>query len=88
MRICALIAAKDEAVAICMTIDSIISAGVPKEDVYLVSDGSTDATVELALTRGINVLALEKNGGKSVADSSGARPCVGWRTGTRPRSTR
>ena len=63
MKICALIAAKDEAVAICMTIDSIISAGVPKEDVYLVSDGSKDATVELALTRGINVLALEKNGG-------------------------
>jgi hypothetical protein len=33
MKICALIAAKNEAVAICMTIDSIISAGVPKEDV-------------------------------------------------------
>ena len=73
MKICALIAAKNEAVAICMTIDSIISAGVPKEDVYLVSDGSTDATVELAETRGINVLALAVNGGKSVAIAKGIK---------------
>src|SRR5580692_1938963 len=73
MKICALIAAKNEAVAICMTIDSIIAAGVPKEDVYLVSDGSKDQTVELALTRGINVLALEKNGGKSVAIAKGIK---------------
>jgi poly-beta-1,6-N-acetyl-D-glucosamine synthase len=73
MKLCALIAAKDEAVAICSTIDSIVSAGVPKEDVYLVSDGSTDQTVELALTRGINVLALEKNGGKSVAIAKGIK---------------
>ena len=73
MKICALIAAKNEAVAICMTIDSTISAGVPKEDVYLVSDGSTDATVELAETRGINVLALAVNGGKSVAIAKGIK---------------
>jgi poly-beta-1,6-N-acetyl-D-glucosamine synthase len=73
MKICALIAAKNEAVAIVSTIDSIVSAGVPKEDVYLVSDGSTDATVELALTRGINVLALPVNGGKSVAIAKGIK---------------
>src|ERR1700742_4020394 len=73
MKICALIAAKNEAMAICSTIDSIISAGVPKEDVYLVSDGSTDETVELAETRGINVLALAVNGGKSVAIAKGIK---------------
>jgi poly-beta-1,6-N-acetyl-D-glucosamine synthase len=73
MRVCALIAAKNEAVAIISTIDSIISAGVPKENVYLVSDGSTDATVELALTREINVLALPINGGKSLAIAKGIK---------------
>jgi poly-beta-1,6-N-acetyl-D-glucosamine synthase len=73
MKICALIAAKNEAVAIVSTIDSIISAGVPKEDVYLVSDGSTDTTVDLALARGINVLALPVNGGKSLAIAKGIK---------------
>jgi poly-beta-1,6-N-acetyl-D-glucosamine synthase len=73
MKICALIAAKNEAMAIVSTIDSIIDAGVPKEDVYLVSDGSTDTTAELALERGINVLALTVNGGKSVAIAKGIK---------------
>jgi poly-beta-1,6-N-acetyl-D-glucosamine synthase len=73
VRVCALIAAKNEEVAIVSTIDSIISAGIPKEDVYLVSDGSTDATVELALTRQINVLALPVNGGKSLAIARGIK---------------
>jgi poly-beta-1,6-N-acetyl-D-glucosamine synthase len=73
MKICALIAAKDEAVAILMTIDSIIAAGLSHKDIYLVSDGSTDATVELALTRGINVLALPVNGGKSLAIAKGIK---------------
>lgn len=73
MRVCALIAAKNEAVAIVSTIDSIISAGIPKGDVYLVSDGSTDATVELAQSRQINVLALPVNGGKSLAIARGIK---------------
>ena len=52
MKICALIAAKNEAMAIVSTIDSIISAGVPKEDVYLVSDGSTLTGEHLATYTG------------------------------------
>jgi biofilm PGA synthesis N-glycosyltransferase PgaC len=73
VKVCALIAAKNEEVAIVSTIDSIISAGIPKEDVYLVSDGSTDATVELAQSRQINVLALPVNGGKSLAIARGIK---------------
>ena len=73
MKVCALIAARNEEVAIVSTIDSIISAGIPKEDVYLVSDGSTDATVELAQSRQINVLALPVNGGKSLAIAKGIK---------------
>jgi poly-beta-1,6-N-acetyl-D-glucosamine synthase len=73
VKVCALIAAKNEAVAIVSTIDSIILAGIPKEDVYLVSDGSTDATVELARSRQINVLALPVNGGKSLAIARGIK---------------
>jgi len=73
VKVCALIAARNEEVAIVSTIDSIISAGIPKEDVYLVSDGSTDATVELAQSRQINVLALPVNGGKSLAIAKGIK---------------
>lgn len=73
MKVCALIAARNEEVAIVSTIDSIISAGIPKEDVYLVSDGSTDATLELAQSRQINVLALPVNGGKSLAIANGIK---------------
>jgi poly-beta-1,6-N-acetyl-D-glucosamine synthase len=73
MRVCALIAAKNEAVAIVSTIDSIISAGVEKKDIYLVSDGSTDDTAPLAAERGINVLELPVNGGKSLAIAKGIK---------------
>jgi biofilm PGA synthesis N-glycosyltransferase PgaC len=73
VKVCALIAARNEEVAIVSTIDSIISAGIPKEDVYLVSDGSTDATLELAQSRQINVLALPVNGGKSLAIAKGIK---------------
>ena len=73
MRVCALIAAKNEAVAIVSTIDSIIAAGVEKKDIYLVSDGSTDDTVALAATRSINILDLPVNGGKSIAIAKGIK---------------
>jgi hypothetical protein len=39
MRVCVLIAAKNEGIAIGSTIDSIVAAGVDKKNVYLVSDG-------------------------------------------------
>ena len=73
MRICVLIAAKNEGIAIQSTIDSVVSAGVDKNDVYLVSDGSTDDTAELGRARGIQVLELLVNGGKSLAIAKGIR---------------
>jgi biofilm PGA synthesis N-glycosyltransferase PgaC len=66
-----LIAAKNEAGATASTIDSIVHAGVGVEHIYLVSDGSTDATAEIARSRGVNVLALPTNGGKAVAIAKG-----------------
>ena len=71
MRICVLIAAKNEGIAIGSTIDSIVSAGVDKKDVYLVSDGSSDDTALLGMARGIQVLDLPVNGGKSLAIAKG-----------------
>jgi biofilm PGA synthesis N-glycosyltransferase PgaC len=73
MRVCVLIAAKNEGIAIGSTIDSIVSAGVDKEDVYLVSDGSTDDTALLGRSRGIQVLDLPVNGGKSLAIAKGIK---------------
>ena len=73
MRICVLIAAKNEGIAIGSTIDSIVSAGVDKKDVYLVSDGSSDDTALLGMARGIQVLDLPVNGGKSLAIAKGIK---------------
>jgi biofilm PGA synthesis N-glycosyltransferase PgaC len=73
MRICVLIAAKNEGIAIGSTIDSIVSAGVDKKDVYLVSDGSSDDTALLGRGRGIQVLDLPVNGGKSLAIAKGIK---------------
>jgi poly-beta-1,6-N-acetyl-D-glucosamine synthase len=73
MRVCVLIAAKNEGIAIGSTIDSVVSAGIDKEDVYLVSDGSTDDTALLGRSRGIQVLDLPVNGGKSLAIAKGIK---------------
>jgi biofilm PGA synthesis N-glycosyltransferase PgaC len=73
MRACVLIAAKNEGIAIGSTIDSIVSAGVDKKDVYLVSDGSSDDTALLGIARGIRVLNLPVNGGKSLAIAKGIK---------------
>jgi poly-beta-1,6-N-acetyl-D-glucosamine synthase len=73
VRICVLIAAKNEGIAVGSTIDSIVSAGVDKRDVYLVSDGSSDDTALLGRGRGIQVLDLPVNGGKSLAIAKGIK---------------
>jgi cellulose synthase/poly-beta-1,6-N-acetylglucosamine synthase-like glycosyltransferase len=73
MRVCVLIAAKNEGIAIVSTIDSVVSAGVDKNDVYLVSDGSSDDTAALGRARGIQVLELLVNGGKSLAIAKGIK---------------
>ena len=73
MRICVLISAKNEGIAIGSTIDSIVSAGVDKKNVYLVSDGSSDNTALIGTARGIQVLDLPVNGGKSLAITKGIK---------------
>ncbi|MFI0466691.1 glycosyltransferase family 2 protein [Saccharopolyspora sp. 5N102] len=50
-------------------VDSIraITALVPPENVHVVSDGSTDRTVELAEATGVNVISTTRNVGKAGA---------------------
>src|SRR3984893_17190899 len=73
MRICFLITEKKEGIGIGTTIDSIVSAGVDKTDIFLVSDGSSDNTAVLGAARGIQVLDLPVNGGKSLAIAKGIK---------------
>jgi poly-beta-1,6-N-acetyl-D-glucosamine synthase len=50
-----------------------ITALVPPENVHVVSDASTDATVELALRRGVHCIATATNVGKAGALEEGIR---------------
>ncbi len=61
-----MIAAHNEQLVIEKTLDSA-TAQVPVRQVYVASDGSTDATAQLALERGANVLELNPNRGKAGA---------------------
>ena len=60
------IAAHNEELVIEKTLDSAMSQ-VPRGQVYVASDGSSDATAELATRRGANVLELNPNRGKAGA---------------------
>jgi poly-beta-1,6-N-acetyl-D-glucosamine synthase len=57
--------AKDEAVGIGRTLQSILRAGLLPADVYVVDDGSSDGTGEIARAFGVNVVRNEKNIGKA-----------------------
>ncbi|MDM4763270.1 glycosyltransferase family 2 protein [Galbitalea sp. SE-J8] len=61
-----LIAAHNEALVLQGTIDSA-RRHVRADQVFVVSDGSTDATVAIARAAGVNVLALDPNRGKAGA---------------------
>ncbi len=68
--VAALIPAKDEELCIAETIESLaVDQGV--EHVYVVSDGSSDRTAEVALEAGAKVLKLESNVGKALAIKKG-----------------
>ena len=60
------IAAHNEELVIEKTLASAMSQ-VPRGQVYVASDGSTDATTELAIRRGASVLDLNPNRGKAGA---------------------
>jgi biofilm PGA synthesis N-glycosyltransferase PgaC len=57
--------AKDEAVGIGRTLRSILRAGLLPADVYVIDDGSSDGTGEIARTFNVNVARNEKNIGKA-----------------------
>ena len=71
-RLCVLLPAKDERLGISKTVKSILDAGVPSTDIYVIDDGSSDGTGEIAHSFGVNVLRNPKNIGKAKALSRGA----------------
>jgi len=71
--LCVLLPAKDECLGIGKTLRSILRAGVSATDVYVVDDGSSDGTGEIARALGVNVLRNPKNIGKAHSIRRGAR---------------
>src|ERR1700746_4075403 len=67
MSLCVLIPARNEAIGIGVTIASLLEAGLAASDIYVIDDGSTDGTGDIALGMGANVLRNEKNLGKATA---------------------
>ena len=67
MKLCILIPGKDEALVIARTIQSVLNAGRPAADIYVMDDGSRDATGKIARSFGVNVLRNETNRGKSAS---------------------
>ena len=63
-RLCVMLPAKDEAVGIGRTVGSILRAGLLPADVYVIDDGSSDGTGNIARSFGVNVARNEKNIGK------------------------
>lgn len=65
--ICVLIPAKDERLVIGATIKSILGAGMSVKDIYVVDDGSSDGTGDIARSLGVSVLRNEVNVGKALS---------------------
>jgi len=72
-RLCVLLPAKDERLGISKTLKSILQAGVPPSDIFVIDDGSSDGTAEIARSFEVHVLRNPKNIGKALALSRGAR---------------
>ena len=68
-RVAVIVAAHNEELVISKTITSA-SSMLPLENVFVVSDGSTDATSEIATAAGATVLDLRPNRGKAKALSA------------------
>lgn len=65
LTLCVLIPAKDEELVIGATIASVLNAGVVPEDIYLIDDGSSDRTSEIAKRFGVWVIKNKNNIGKA-----------------------
>jgi len=76
MRLCVILPGKNEALVIARTIQSVVDAGVPGSDIYVIDDGSTDGTSEIASSFiGVNVLRNETNVGKSASIARALKHC-------------
>jgi poly-beta-1,6-N-acetyl-D-glucosamine synthase len=64
------IAARNEAAVIAESIDAA-AAIVPRENIFIVSDASTDPTADISRAADVNVLELEVNAGKAGAIVAG-----------------
>jgi len=67
-----MIPAKDEAKVIGGTIRSILAAGIPPSDIYVIDDGSSDGTGDVTRELGVEVLRNERNIGKAHSVKRGA----------------
>ena len=64
-RLCVVVPAKDERLGISKTLRSILNASVLCSDIYVIDDGSSDGTGEIARALDVNVLRNPKNIGKA-----------------------
>lgn len=69
-QVAVLIAAHNEELVISETISSALTL-VPASNIHVISDGSSDATAEIALRAGVNCLELSPNRGKAGALAAG-----------------
>ena len=63
MKVSVIIPAYNEGARIKRVISAVKNASLPSE-IIVVSDGSTDNTVEMAHSEGVNVVVLPENQGK------------------------
>lgn len=71
-RLCVLLPAKDERLGISNTLLSILNTGLVSSDIYVIDDGSSDGTGEIARSFNVHVLRNEKNLGKAMSLKRGA----------------
>ncbi len=64
--LCVVVPAFNEAAVIEASLDAL-SRVLPKRDIFVVSDGSTDDTVKLARSKKVSALEIKKNRGKAEA---------------------
>ena len=69
--IAVLITVYNEEPVIKQTIYSLVSADIPRRDIFIVDDKSTDNTATIAKSIGVNVFTVPKNGGKANAQKQG-----------------
>ena len=74
-KLCVVLPAKDEHLGIGKTLQSILNAGVSPNDIYVIDDGSSDGTGEIARSFGVNVLTNPTNIGKAHSMAKVSRVC-------------